>query len=239
MTSLGMVLVTMLGSMAIFLPVSSVIPLPALALVTLFLLIERRHVALSVISTALVLVAPIAAYLAVVWIAIAGDPPTNTLFSTRDMTAAEFVAGISVRLGLAITLVHATLGPQLASSPMRFFQEMRLPADAKTVLVMTVALTSTMRVATEKAWASLVAANLLTPGLSFKNFRNAPILVLTIWMFIVGTLSHRMQVKWPLEDMRRRLAEGLVPADKQAISIRDGLWLAAILVVCATSVVMG
>ena len=237
-TSLGLVLFAVLGSVLSFLPGTAVYPLPAAILVVAFILIERPREALAAVTSAVILVAPIAVYLYVVWVLVVDRLPTASIFMASDgMTTTQFVTGIAVRLALVVALLQAALGPALRHSPIAFVRGLTLlPTDVKSMLVMTVSLASTMRACSERAWTSLVAARILSPRMSVKNLRNLHVLLVTIWMSVIGTVMNRIAHKWPVEDMRHRLDELMEPASGPSVSGRDALWLGVTAIAAGISI---
>ena len=223
----GLLLTTLLGAALVLERVDSTWPWPPAIFIAAFVVLERRQHALAALRFAVSLVAPLAVYLVLVWVVVVGHPPAGGLLLTRgSASAGEYVLGVSVRLFLLVLLLRAALHEELDAAPLLFMRDSGLPAGGKAAVVMTLSLTSTMRVSASKAWSSLVAANLATPRLSWRNVRNLPVLLLTVWMFTLGTLAGRMQCKWRAEDMRERLAEVLRRPPGKRFSMRDLVWSA-------------
>lgn len=219
MTPTGLILCVVIVSIAIFVPGPHMVPLPPMAFVSCFLLVERRNDALKAIGYGLVVTGPIAIYLSVVWILIAGAAPV------AGHSAVVYVANLCSRLLLFVVLLHAALKSYLTEGALRFLTEVKLPKPVKIMLAMTLAIASTIRASTEKAWVSLVTANLLTPRMSWRNARHGGLLVLTIWMSIVGTVSARLQTKWMIEDVPSRLDDFFSSHRESALTRQDLLWL--------------
>lgn len=237
MTPTGLVLYTMLGSLSIFLPSSSVVPIPPLVLVFGFLLMERRAEAIRAVASGILVVSPVAIYLSIVWILIANEPPSSsTLFPAFNQSVFAYVAGITSRLLLFVILLHAALKGFLTNRSLQFLTEIRSPLTVKVLVAMTLSIASTMRTSAEIAWASLVAANLLTPRMSWKNVQHGPLLAFTIWISMVGTLSTRLHTKWMLEDVRTRLGGLFAPSFQKPMTIRDYCWVGAALIAAMASV---
>jgi hypothetical protein len=237
MTATGLMLCMVIGSLSIFVPSSSVVPIPSLALITGFLLIERRSEVLNAITSGLLIVCPVAIYLSIVWILIADGPPSSSiLFLPSSRSAIAYVAGINLRLLLFVVLLHGALKRAATDHPVRFLAEIRLPRAMKVVIAMTLSITSTMRVSAEKAWASLVAVNLLTPRMSWTNVLHGPLLALAIWVSMVGTVSTRLHTKWLVEDLHARLDRVFSPSLEKPLTIRDCCWVAAALLTAISSI---
>lgn len=236
MTPTAVLLVTAAASVLLFVPGQGALPIPATALIAAYLAVESPRHAWRAAKVAAFAVAPLAIYLLLVWGVVAQEMlPTNTLVANGTRSAALFVFAVCVRLFLVVLLLRATLFPVLSESPLAFVRDLWLPATGKAALMMTMSIASTIRASAEKSWVSLVAANVLTRGMSLKNLRNMPVLVLTVWMFTVGALSTRLQHKWAAEDMRLRLARALDGHSRRGLSRRDAAWLAAVLVTAASS----
>jgi hypothetical protein len=238
MTPTGLLGCVLLVSVSIFLPAPYIVPIPSLIFLNCFLLLERRHIALNAIRYALIVVVPIAAYLSVVWILIQGEAPGNSISSypLARQSSVIYVARISFRLFLFVTLLYAGITSNLTDEPLRFITEIKLPKPFKILVAMTLSITSTIRAATEKAWVSLVTANLLTPRVAWRNIRHCPLLLLTIWMSIVGTLSTRLETKWTAEDVDARLQAYFSSDRERSLTPRDLLWLTSAVAAVAFSI---
>ena len=179
MTPTGLVLCVVTVSVAIFVPGPYLVPLPPMAFVSCFLLLERRNDALKALGYGLVVMGPIAIYLSVVWILIAGAAPVpqGLPYPRAGHSAVVYVANLCSRLLLFVVLLHAALKSSLTEGALRFLTEVKLPKPVKIMLAMTLAIASTIRASTEKAWVSLVTANLLTPRMSWRNARHGGLLV--------------------------------------------------------------
>jgi len=209
-----------------------------MAFVSCFLLLERRNDALKALGYGLVVMGPIAIYLSVVWILIAGAAPVpqGLPYPRAGHSAVVYVANLCSRLLLFVVLLHAALKSSLTEGALRFLTEVKLPKPVKIMLAMTLAIASTIRASTEKAWVSLVTANLLTPRMSWRNARHGGLLVLTIWMSIVGTVSARLQTKWMTEDVPSRLKDVFASHRERALTRRDLLWLGGAVVTIGLSI---
>ena len=227
MTPTGLVLCVLLVSIAIFVPEPNIVPLPPMAFVSCFLLVERRKEALKAIGYGVVVVCPIALYLSVVWILIAGAAPVDSVspYPLVGHSAVVYVAKLCSRLLLFVVLLHAALKSSLTDGALRFLTEVKLPKAVKILLAMTLSIGSTIRASTEKAWVSLVTVNLLTPRVAWRNARHCSLFLLAIWMSIMGTVSARLQTKWMAEDVDSRLKACFSSHRERSLTRRDLLWL--------------
>lgn len=214
-------------SVLLFIPGQEALPIPAVAFIVGYLAVESPRYAWQAVRFAGFAVAPLAVYLMLVWGVAAQDVlPTNALVGNGQGGATVFVFSVCVRLFLVVLLLRATLFPVLSETPLTFVRDLWLPAGGKAALLMTMSIASTIRASAEKSWVCLVAANLLTRGMSLKNIRNLPVALLTVWLFTVEALSVRLQHKWPAEDMRHRLAQAVDGTSRRRLSRRDAVWFA-------------
>jgi len=220
MSSTGLVFCVIVISITLFLPQSLMALLPPTIFVGIFLAVERRKETLKAISYGFVIIFPILLYLSIVWILIVGAAPG----SNSRQSAFLYVMTLCSKLFLFVVFLQSTLGSRLAIGAMRFLSEVRLPKGIKIISAMTLSMASTIRASAEKAWISLVANNLLSPRIAWKNLRNFIRFILAIWMSIVGTVAMRLQTKWALEDVRQRLGDHFSSAHERSFTRRDFLW---------------
>lgn len=229
MTPTGLVLCVAVLAVAIFFPGPQVVPVAPLVFVSCFLLLERRPHALRAICYGLLVVAPIAIYLSIVWIFIVGSSPAGApwLHPQTPRSAPAYVANLTSKLLLFTVLLHASVISPLSDGALRFLAEIRLPKALKIAFALTLSIASTIRVSAEKAWVSLITVNLLAPRIAWRNGRHGSLFVRTVWLSIVGTVSARLQTKWSIEDVRSRLDDFFSSAIHRSLTWRDLLWLGA------------
>jgi hypothetical protein len=239
MTPTGLVLCAAVVAFAIFVPGPQVVPVAPLVFLSCFLLLERRPDALRAIRYGVLVVAPIALYLSIVWILVVGSRPAAGvwLHPEASRSATAYVVNLSSKLFLSVVLLHASLVSPLAAGALRFLVEIKLPKSAKIVIALTLSTASTIRASAERAWLSLTAANLVAPRMAWRNARNCGLLVLTVWLSIVGTVSARLRTKWLVEDIRSRLEESFHPDRERSLTWRDLVWIGAGLAAAAASAV--
>lgn len=238
MTPTGLVLCVAVLAVAIFFPGPQVVPVAPLVFVSCFLLLERRPHALRAIRYGLLVVAPIAIYLSVVWLFVAGSSPAGApwLHPQASRSAPAYVANLTSKLLLFAVLLHASVISPLTDGALRFLADIRLPRALKVVFALTLSIASTIRASAEKAWVSLITANLVAPRMAWRNARHGSIFVRTVWLSIIGTVSARLQTKWMVEDIRSHLDEFFSTATQRSLTWRDLLWLGAGFATAAFSV---
>jgi energy-coupling factor transporter transmembrane protein EcfT len=192
-----------------------------------FAVIELRLRALRALMRTLVMVAPLAAFMALVWVGIVGRSPAEIaagLSGSRDAALAH-VVHISARLFLMVFVLQAVVLRLAGLTALAFVQALALPLAAKRLIALTLSLTETLKQAIERAHTALIAAGVLTRTLSFKNLRNGFLLIQTVWLTAVTIAMGRMRDKWPVEHTLERLDRALAPASPRVLDGDDLVWL--------------
>jgi hypothetical protein len=225
MSSNGLVLFFVTSLTALFVPSTAVVPVFVLALGLAFALSAGRP-GLRALLSALLSVIPLVLFLAVVWIGIVGHAPDATLFYRPDALASAWdaVAAISVRLFLLALFTFSAV--QVGSKQrLSFVVGLALPRPAKVILLAAASFADVMTQGSRRAHTALVAANVLTPRISTRNFRHGWLLLRTTWVAAVGIAAERLDTKWAYENLpndapiQRPINAGL--------TWRDLAWLAA------------
>jgi len=198
-----------------------------LAVVLTFALASRRGIWPALLWSAGI-VAPLAAFMALVWIGIVGRAPAEIAAHQEGSraAAAAYVAVVSIRL-FAIAFAIQVLFLRFAGwTPLGFVRALTAPAIAKKLLVLTLSLIETILHAIDRARTALIAAGIITRGQSWRNLRNGWILVQTVWLTVVVIAIGRTRDKWPTEGTLARL-DGALAKAAPPFSLADSGWIAA------------
>lgn len=228
MTATAIVICAILTTAALFVPAPLTIPWPALLFIGSFTVIEQRDHAATALRRAFMIVAPVAVYLWVIWTMVVGTAPAGAMWSGADNspTAAIYVTQIASRLFLFIVLLHVTVVSATNRGAVIFLRDLSAPLAAKIVIGLTLSTASTIRVAVQKAWLSAVAANVVVPRFAWRNFRHSGTLAGAAWLYLVATVSARLQTKWKIEGTDRHLGAEF-SASSPAFAPRDWIWVCA------------
>jgi hypothetical protein len=182
------------------------------------------------------IVAPLAVFMAIVWIAVVGRSPAEIaagVAGTR-MAALGYVATICVRL-FVVALVIQLVGASFTHlTPLQFIRALRAPLAVKKLLVLTLSWIDTILQAVDRSRTVLVTAGIIAPGVSLRNAANGWILVQTVWLSVITIAVGRLRDKWPTENTLARLDESLsVPAPRLAPV--DWWWVSAAVAAIVTA----
>jgi hypothetical protein len=200
-----------------------------LAVVLLFALAGRRGIGSPLLWSAGI-VAPLAAFMALVWIGIVGRAPAEIAAHQEGSraAAAAYVAMVSTRL-FAIAFAAQVLFLRFSGwTPLGFVQALTAPAIARKLIVLTLSLIETILHAIDRARSALIAAGIITRRASWRNLRNGWILMQTVWLTVVVIAIGRTRDKWPTEGTLARLEGTLVQAAPPFCTADFG-WVAAAL----------
>jgi len=198
-----------------------------LLVLLLFALATRRPI-VSALAWSLAIVAPLAAFMVLVWIVIVGRAPGEIAAGVEGSraAAAAYVAIVCTRLFIIAFAVQALFLRFSEWTPLRFVRALSAPALVKKLLVLTLSLIETILQAVDRARTALIAAGLITQRFSLQNLRNGWLLVQTVWLTVIAIAIGRTRDKWPTEGTLARLEHALAaPAIRPAAV--DLLWVTA------------
>ena len=216
--------------------------LAALAAVSLiFAAVEMGWRTIAAFTRSLLLVLPLALFMAVIWIGVVGRSPAEIASGETGTRAAAamHVALICMRLFIIVFTIQSMVVGSAASTPLRFIRALRLPITLKRLLVVTLSLIETFRHAIDRSYAALTAAGLLTSRASVSNLLHGWILVQTVWLTTITIVVGRLRDKWPIENTLKLLDAALAGAERHTFSRADTVWLAAALGVATVAIGSG
>jgi len=198
-----------------------------LALLLAFAIETRRNIAGALLWSAGI-VAPLAAFMALVWIGIVGRAPGEIALGVEGSraAAAAYVAIVCVRLFVIALAIQALFLRFSGWTPLRFVRAMTAPVLVKKLLVLTLSLIETILHAIDRARTALIAAGLITRRFSSRNLRNGWLLVQTVWLTVIAIAIGRTRDKWPTEGTLARLDHALAAASPR-FAAADFVWSAA------------
>jgi hypothetical protein len=200
-----------------------------LALLLAFALASRRSM-ISALFWSLGIVAPLAAFMALVWIGIVGRAPHEIAAGTEGSraAAAAYVAVVCSRLFIIAFAIQALFLRFSGWTSLGFVGALTAPAPAKKALVLTLSLIETILHAIDRARTALIAAGLITRRFSRQNLQNGWVLVQTVWLTVIAIAIGRARDKWPTEGTLARLDHALA-ATAPRFARADALWSGAAL----------
>lgn len=225
MTPNGALLFLALCTVSLFFPTRFVLPVFALVPVAVLVASLSPVNLMRALRQALVLTTPLFLFLLLVWVVVARMPPKRVIFvsSGLPLTAIEYVVGIASRLFLFTLLIGALVQRFLLSGAVAFVRLLSLPDSIKALILTTLSLKHTIAQAAARAHTALVAARVLTTGVSWANGLQGWRLVQGVWMSTLNMALERLDTKWKLEG----LPEGFALRDKQQVVVLgsdDLLW---------------
>jgi hypothetical protein len=202
----------------------------ALALTVAFATIEVGSRAMTALTWPAAIVAPLAAFMALVWVGLVGRSPGEIAAGVPGTRTAAlaYVAMISTRLFLVALMIQLVVLRFAHTTPLRFVRALRAPIVLKKLLVLTLSWIDTMLHAVDRSRTALITAGIIAPRVSAKNLTNGWILVQTVWLSVITIAIGRLRDKWPAENTIARLDEAL-HAPPQSLTARDLAWAAAAL----------
>jgi hypothetical protein len=200
------------------------------ATLVLFAAIEVGRPALTAVWRATLLMAPLAAFMLIVWVGMVGRGPHEIAAGVAGSRASAFayVAMIVARLFLIVCLLQLVVFRFASGTPMSFVRALHAPAAAKRLIVLTLSQIETLRYSIDRAHTALVAAGIITRRLSVKNLANGWILAQTVWLTAITTVTARIRDKWPIEQTIALVDPALAGGNRR-LSTTDTAWLAAAL----------
>jgi energy-coupling factor transporter transmembrane protein EcfT len=199
-----------------------------LALCVIFGAIEIKARLLRAFAWPAAIVAPLALFMAIVWIGVVGRAPAEIAAGAPGTREAAFwhVATICTRLFVIAFVMRlvALRFPHL--TPMQFIDRLRLPVVLKKLIILTLSWIDTILHAVDRSRTALVTAGVIAPRLSVRNVANGWVLVQTVWLSVITIAIGRARDKWPAENTLARL-EAALQAPAQGLCLQDGAWIAA------------
>jgi len=192
-----------------------------------FAIVEVRGASWIALRRAAVVVLPLAAFMALVWVGIVGRAPSEIAADvpgTRE-AALLHVAAICGRLFFIVAVTQLVVLRFTHLTPLQFIRALALPAAAKRLLVLTLSLIETLRHAIDRAHIALIAAGTLTRRFSSRNVIHSWRLVQTVWLSAVTIALGRMRDKWPVENTLNLLDRAVEGRNPQFFAGDDRIWL--------------
>jgi hypothetical protein len=192
-----------------------------------FALVEVRGHAATALARSILLVLPLAMFMAIVWVGIVGRAPSEIANgATGSRTAASFhVALVSSRLFIIVITIQLIAARFAQTTPLSFICALRIPLTAKRLLVFTLSLIATLRHAVDRAHTALIASGLLSRRTSIRNLRNSWVLMQTIWLSAITIVVGRLREKWPVEKTLTLIDDVLMRGELRSLTRADLIWL--------------
>ena len=186
----------------------------------LFAAIEVGRPALTALWRASLVMAPLAAFMLLVWVGIVGRGPQEIAAGVEGsrLTALTYVAVVAARLFLIVCLVQLVMFRFAHETPMSFVRALHAPAAAKRLIVLTLSLVETLRHSVDRAYTALVAAGIVTRRFSARNVATGWVLLQTVWLTAITTVTARIRDKWPIEQTLEKIGPYLA----RTLAVRDG-----------------
>jgi hypothetical protein len=199
-----------------------------LALCAAFAAIEVRAQASKALTWSAAIVAPLVAFLVLVWVGVVGRSPDEMatgLAGTRT-AAFAYTATVSLRLFLIALIVQLVAMRFAHLTPLQFVRTLAAPLLAKKLLVLTLSWIDTILHAVDRSRTALVTSGIIAPRLSLRNAANGWILVQTAWLSVVTIAVGRLRDKWPAENTVARL-DRVLDTPAQPLARADWMWIGA------------
>ncbi len=204
-----------------------------------FTAVELRGTMVAALRRAAMIVLPLAAFMALVWVVVVGRSPAEIAAGeagTRE-AALIHVGVVCTRLFLIVLTLQAVVLRFRRMTPLTFVRALRAPLGLKRLMVLTLSLVETLRHAVDRAHTALIASGTLTRRLSLRNLAHGWVLVQTVWLTAVGVALGRLRDKWPVENTLARLDTVLAGDGARLLDHDDRTWLP--IVIGAAIVVLG
>jgi len=199
-----------------------------LALCTVFAAVEIRTRWLAAFAWPVAVVAPLAAFMTIVWVGVVGRSPDEIAAGLPGTRAAALwhVAIISSRLFVVALVIRAVVLGFGHITPLDFISRLKVPLTLKKLIVLTLSWIDTILHAVDRSRTALITAGVIAPRLSLRNAANGWILVQTVWLSVITIAIGRARDKWPAENTLSRLDRSL-DAPARGLTLRDGAWITA------------
>lgn len=201
--------------------------LVVLGLCLAFGMVETRAHLLRAITWSVAIVAPLLAFMALVWIGLIGRSPAEIAAGAAGSRAAAlaFVTLVCLRLTLIALIVQLLVRRFAHLTPLQFVRALTLPLAAKRLLALTLSFVDTFLHAVDRSRTALITAGIVTPRLSLTNATQGWVLVQTVWLSVVTIAIGRLRDKWPAEQTLARL-DHVLQGPTPSLTIADGVWIA-------------
>lgn len=210
------------------------------ALVAIFSAVEVGPRAGRGLRRAALVMVPLATFMLIIWVGIVGRSPAEIAAGVEGSRNAAlfYVITVSARLFLIVFLVQAMMMRFDGETPLSFVRALNAPPGAKRLIILTLSLIETLRNSVDRAFTALVAAGVVTRGLSLKNAGSGWVLVQTVWLTAITTVTARMRDKWPCENTLALLGPAL-DGSQERLNFRDWFWLVTVVAVAAAGHLLG
>jgi hypothetical protein len=200
-----------------------------------FALTSRRNLT-SALLWSLGIVAPLAAFMTLVWVGIVGRAPGEIAAGIEGSraAAATYVAMVCARLFAIAFAIQALFLRFAGWTSLGFVRALTAPVLVKKLLVLTLSLIETILHAIDRARTALIAAGLITRRFSAQNLRNGWVLVQTVWLTVIAITMGRTRDKWPAEGTLARLDHALAATPPRVATV-DLVWATAALIALAAA----
>jgi hypothetical protein len=227
MTPNGAVVFTLLVIAATFVA-RDVVSLAVVMTVVAILALASGPRAMKALFWSLAIVAPLAAFMALIWVGLVGRSPAEIAAGLEGSrtAAAHHVLLICLRLFVIAFAIQAILLRFTTWTPLAFVRALTAPPIAKKLIVLSLSLLETTLHAVDRARTALIAGGVITRGRSWRNIANGWLLVQTVWLTVVTIAVGRMRDKWPVEGTMLRLDAALASTHGTRFAYTDFLWLA-------------
>jgi len=207
-----------------------------LALCIAFGVIETGWTVRRAFAWPAAIVAPLALFMAIVWIGIVARSPAEIAAGLPGSRTAAlgYVTIVCMRLFLIALLLRLVTLRFSHLTPLQFIRALWAPLLLKKLLVLTLSWIDTILHAVDRSRTALVTAGVVAPRLALKNVANGWILVQTVWLSVITIAIGRARDKWPAENTLARLDE-VLSVPPLSLRWRDGAWMAAAIVTLAAA----
>jgi hypothetical protein len=199
-----------------------------LALCIAFGIVETGWTIRKAFAWPAAIVAPLALFMAIVWVGIVARSPAEIAAGLPGSRAAAlgYVTTVCMRLFLIALLLRLIILRFAHLTPLQFIRALWAPLLLKKLLVLTLSWIDTILHAVDRSRTALVTAGVIAPRLALKNVANGWILVQTVWLSVITIAIGRARDKWPAENTLARLDE-VLSVPPLPLRWRDGAWMAA------------
>lgn len=227
MTPNGAVIFTLFVTAATLIARDAMSLAVVMAAVAILALASGRR-AMKALLWSLAIVAPLAAFMALVWVGIVGRSPAEIAAGVEGsrVAAAHHVLLVCLRLFVIAFAIQAVFLRFADWTPLAFVRALTAPPVAKKLIVLTLSLVETTLHAVDRARTALIAGGVITHGRSWRNIPNGWLLVQTVWLTVITIVIGRMRDKWPVEGTMLRLDAALAATQGARFATADFLWLA-------------
>lgn len=202
-----------------------------------FALIEIGERTIKALVWSVGIVAPLAVFMALVWILVVGRAPAEIAANVPGsrMAALVYVMSVCSRLFLVALVVQLVMRRFEHLTPLQFIRAATAPPVVKKLAVLTLSLIDTILHAVDRARTALVAAGVITARMSARNFANGWLLIQSTWLSVVTIATGRLRDKWPTENTLARLDHALAGAP-MPLARADLIWMTLAIIAAIAAV---